>query len=390
MVFEASGTPAALDGAIGAVRRGGTVVLLGNLPGGSFPAPLNPVMAKELDLVGSFRFDREFAEAVGLIAEGKVDVLSIVTARRPLAEVNDAFALALDRSQSVKVVLTAAMTADWIAVDWGSSNLRAWAMDGGTVTAEGAAATGAVALEPDAFEPALLAVISPWLPDARTDVIVCGMAGARGGWAEAPYATVPCPPGPASFARPPTRDPRLAVRILPGLRQDAPADVMRGEETQIAGLLAAEPGFEGVACLPGTHTKWVHLSAGEVVSFASYMTGEIFALLATASVLRKTVAPDGWSEPDFLQAVEDGMARPERAASRLFGLRAEALLHGLAPERARARLSGLLIGAELAGSPPLLARPRGRADRRRPPGRRPTAPPSPRPASPPASSTPPP
>ena len=69
-------------------------------------------------------------------------------------------------------------------------------------------------------------------------------------------------------------------------------------------------------------------------------------------MLRKTVAQDGWSEPDFLQAVEDGMARPERVASRLFGLRAEALLHGLAPERARARLSGLLIGAELAGARP--------------------------------------
>jgi L-idonate 5-dehydrogenase len=107
VVIEAAGSPAALEGAIGAVRRGGTVVLLGSLPGGTFPAPVNPIMAKELDVVGSFRFDREFEEAVKLIAEGKVDVLSIVTARRPLAQVNDAFALALDRSQSVKVVLTA-------------------------------------------------------------------------------------------------------------------------------------------------------------------------------------------------------------------------------------------------------------------------------------------
>ena len=83
------------------------MVLLGSLPGGSFPAPVNPIMAKELDVVGSFRFDSEFEEAVKLIAAGKVDVLSIVTAKRPLAEVNDAFALALDRSRSVKVVLTA-------------------------------------------------------------------------------------------------------------------------------------------------------------------------------------------------------------------------------------------------------------------------------------------
>ena len=107
VVIEASGSPKALAAAIAAARRGGTVVLLGSLPGGDIPAPLNPVMAKELDLVGSFRFDREFEEAVGLIASGAVDVLAIVTARRPLSDVNAAFELALDRSQSVKVVLTA-------------------------------------------------------------------------------------------------------------------------------------------------------------------------------------------------------------------------------------------------------------------------------------------
>jgi L-idonate 5-dehydrogenase len=107
VMIEAAGAPAALEGAIGAVRRGGTVVLLGSLPGGSFPAPINPIMAKELDVVGSFRFDSEFEEAVRLIAGGEIDVLAIVTAKRPLAEVNDAFALALDRSRSVKVVLTA-------------------------------------------------------------------------------------------------------------------------------------------------------------------------------------------------------------------------------------------------------------------------------------------
>jgi 2-dehydro-3-deoxygalactonokinase len=244
------------------------------------------------------------------------------------------------------------LTADWIAVDWGSSNLRAWAVDGaGAVIAEGGAADGASALAPEGFEPALLAVIGPWLsPGTRTDVLVCGMAGARGAWAEAAYAAVPCPPTPASFARAPTRDPRLSVRILPGLRQDAPPDVMRGEETQIAGLVAAEPGFDGVACLPGTHTKWAHVARGEVVSFASYMTGEVFALLCGQSVLRKTLATDGWSEPDFIEGVEDGFARPERVPARLFPLRAEALLHGLAPERGRARLSGLLIGAELAAA----------------------------------------
>jgi len=240
---------------------------------------------------------------------------------------------------------------DWIAVDWGSSNLRAWGMaTDGRVVAEGGSGAGAITLAPAAFEPALLAVVEPWLGDGRTDVMVCGMAGARGAWVEAAYAAVPCPPVPFAFARPEVADARLAVRILPGLKQDKPADVMRGEETQIAGLLAAEPGFDGIACLPGTHTKWVHVSAGEVVSFGSFMTGEIFALLANQSVLRRTVGAEGWSEEDFLQAASDGLSRPERVAGRLFGLRAEGLLRGLAPERARARLSGMLIGAELAGA----------------------------------------
>lgn len=241
---------------------------------------------------------------------------------------------------------------DWIAVDWGSSNLRAWAMAAdGAVVAEASSGAGATTLPPEGFEAALLAVVAPWLADGvRTEAMVCGMAGARGAWVEAAYASVPCPPVPAAFARPDVRDPRLSVRILPGLRQERPADVMRGEETQIAGLLAAEPGFDGVACLPGTHTKWAHVREGLVVSFGSFMTGEIFALLAHQSVLRKTVGAEGWSEEDFLEAASDGLSRPERVAGRLFGLRAEALLHGLAPERARARLSGMLIGAELAGA----------------------------------------
>lgn len=242
---------------------------------------------------------------------------------------------------------------EWIAVDWGTSNLRAWAMGPGDAPlAEAASAAGMGALAPDGFEPALLDLVGDWLaPGRATDVVACGMVGARQGWIEAPYAAVPCVPA-GGFARPAVADPRLRVHILPGLRQDRPPDVMRGEETQIAGLIAGAPGFDGVACLPGTHAKWAHVSAGEVVGFASFMTGEVFALLAGASVLRHTVGAEGWSEPDFIEAVDDTLTRPERLAARLFGLRAEGLIAGLAPERARARLSGLLIGAELAAARP--------------------------------------
>jgi len=78
------------------------------------------------------------------------------------------------------------------------------------------------------------------------------------------------------------------MHILPGLKQDKNPDVMRGEETQIAGFLAGNPDFDGVLCLPGTHTKWVHISAKEIVSFQTVMTGELFALLSQNSVAHRT------------------------------------------------------------------------------------------------------
>jgi 2-dehydro-3-deoxygalactonokinase len=95
----------------------------------------------------------------------------------------------------------------------------------------------------------------------------------------------------------------------------------------------------------------VHISAGEVVSFRSFMTGEMFDLLATASVLRHTVG-EGWDAEAFSQAVSDALSRPETVAARLFSIRAEALLKGLDAGTARARLSGALIGLELAGARP--------------------------------------
>ncbi|MEM9551586.1 MAG: 2-dehydro-3-deoxygalactonokinase, partial [Pseudomonadota bacterium] len=135
-------------------------------------------------------------------------------------------------------------------------------------------------------------------------------------------------------------------------RQNAPADVMRGEETQIAGFIALNPGWDGVICLPGTHTKWAEISAGEVVSFQTFMTGEMFALLGQESVLRHSVGSDGWDAVAFVEAIADAIARPERLAAQLFSVRARDLLEGTAPAVARSRLSGMLIGAELAAARP--------------------------------------
>ncbi|MDZ7904540.1 MAG: 2-dehydro-3-deoxygalactonokinase [Cypionkella sp.] len=246
------------------------------------------------------------------------------------------------------------MTPTWIAIDWGTTNLRGWAMGPAGVLAEGESPKGMSSLKPAEFEPALLEVIGPWIAGhtgAPIPVYACGMVGAKQGWVEAPYRLVPCAPVHAGeLMSVPVQDARISVQITPGLKQEKPADVMRGEETQIGGALALHPNFDGAICLPGTHSKWTQVSAGEVVSFQTFMTGEMFALLSTQSVLRLGMGGDGWDDGAFDTGVAEGMARPERMAASLFRLRAEGLLAGLTPDAARARLSGLLIGAELAAA----------------------------------------
>jgi 2-dehydro-3-deoxygalactonokinase len=241
---------------------------------------------------------------------------------------------------------------EWIAVDWGTTHLRTWAMQNGRPVAEAQSADGMATLKRDEFEHALLTLVEPWLGSGITPVLACGMVGARQGWVEAPYQTIPAKPLGERAISVPRDDPRIAAFVIPGLKQLAPADVMRGEETQIAGFISTRPDWDGVMCLPGTHTKWAHVSAGEVVSFQTFMTGEMFSLLGKRSVLRHSVASEGWDETAFSGAVEDAMAKPERLAARLFGLRASDLLEARPKAEARSKLSGYLIGAELAAARP--------------------------------------
>ena len=244
---------------------------------------------------------------------------------------------------------------DWLAADWGTSRLRIWGMEtNGDLISRQFGDSGMSRISKSEFETEFIKLAEPFLSnDTTLDVVCCGMAGSRQGWAEASYVKVPCyPPGIANAVQVKTVDPRINVFVLPGIKQTAPADVMRGEETQIRGFMATNPGFDGVICLPGTHTKWVHVSAGEIISFQTFMTGELFSLLSDASVLRHTVQPDGWDEAAFLQAVERSFSRPSAAAAQLFTLRAAALLNEPYENVARSQLSGILIGIELAAARP--------------------------------------
>ncbi len=242
---------------------------------------------------------------------------------------------------------------EWIAVDWGTSTLRAWTIDhNGQVFQKLQSSSGVSVLKPNEFETTLLELIAPFLDhDAVTPVLCCGMVGARQGWEEAKYSMVPCQTGGIQDAhRVLTMDKRLEVVILPGFAQSLPADVMRGEETQIAGYLKWEPNFFGTICLPGTHTKWAQISANEVVSFRTFLTGEMFELLTKHSTLRFSLTTDAWDQAAFLDAVNDALSAPHYFSSRLFEIRSDALLNEIHAETARARLSGFVIGLELAGA----------------------------------------
>jgi len=243
--------------------------------------------------------------------------------------------------------------ASWIAVDWGTSSFRLWILDENdriidTVTS----AKGMASLSQSQFEPTLSAHLQTLLGAAafQYPVYIAGMAGARQGWQETPYRSVPCHPV-GAFSRVLCENKALEVYIHGGLSQSEPADVMRGEEIQIAGL----DKDNAAICLPGTHSKWVNVKEGIVRGFRTFMSGELFDVLRHHTVLRHAFedACTG-DEEAFLQGVAASLKSPAAFGNALFSLRAEGLLRELRPEEALGRLSGLVIGLELAEVTPYL------------------------------------
>lgn len=241
----------------------------------------------------------------------------------------------------------------WIGVDWGTSNMRVFAIDHtDRVVAELESDQGMGSLAPEEFEDVLINLIDHWLsPDNVIPVLACGMVGARQGWKEAQYRDVPCAPvSNQGLTTVTINDTRLSIHILPGLSQQTPADVMRGEETQIAGLLQNDRSFSGIICLPGTHSKWVSMSGGVVTRFKTFMTGELFSLLNQYSVLRHSLSGAEWDVSSFLSSALRAIEEPESVPAELFSIRAASLIANLDPISARSSLSGMLIGQELSAA----------------------------------------
>lgn len=245
--------------------------------------------------------------------------------------------------------------AAFAAVDWGTSSFRLWLMtEKGAVLAERRSDEGmAKASSGCTFGKILKSHLSALGAGEDLPVIICGMAGARQGWTEAGYVTVPALP--EAILKGAVRVPGEArdIRILPGLANRNPAhpDVMRGEETQLLGALGALGDGNHLTCLPGTHSKWVSLTGHEVREFSTYMTGELFDLLSKQSLLAHSLlGSDGMDMPAFRTAVLKAVEAPGRATNLLFAIRAGQLLEGAGADISRARLSGTLIGLEIAGA----------------------------------------
>lgn len=250
------------------------------------------------------------------------------------------------------------MAAEWIAVDWGTSNLRLWGIGpGGATEFSRSSDQGMGRLTRDAYPGVLTGLLADAIPAGTAmDVLICGMAGARQGWLEAPYLDAPADLShlAAGAVSPELSGTSLKARILPGvcMRTEGAEDVMRGEETQLLGLSSLIAGFSGLVVMPGTHSKWATLDGTRITRFSSAMTGEIFDVLRTHSVLRHSLQGD-LEGPDrdagFTAGLNQGLDAPQRLTATLFKVRAGSLLSGRSAPWCAGFLSGLLIGAEIGG-----------------------------------------
>ena len=244
------------------------------------------------------------------------------------------------------------MGRDFIAINWGSSNFRAYLLDDtGLVQDAFAEPAGITSLGRDGMAAQIERLLQRW-PDAPT-MYACGMVGSNVGWEEVGYAE--CPIGLDGLAANlhPTTIAGRVMQIVPGLTcrraSDGAPDIMRGEETELFGLLATSRlPRDGIVALPGTHSKWVRIVGGRVMEFMTSMSGEIFDRLTAAGMLASIVAAPASTGTAFTMGARAGSDRVLGLGTQLFGVRAKVIRKDLARDDAASYLRGLLIGAEIA------------------------------------------
>ncbi|WP_445620469.1 2-dehydro-3-deoxygalactonokinase [Kushneria sp. Sum13] len=251
-----------------------------------------------------------------------------------------------------------------IALDWGTSSLRAWLLDDQGQILESRHEPWGILHTPEGdFARAYQAVVGPWR-DAHPDLpaLACGMIGSRGGWQEVPYVAAPADAGAIAngLVEIDTGIDRLS--LVPGVMQrsnpetGALPNVMRGEETQLIGVMARNPALaqDALLIMPGTHSKWAMIEEKRLTSFTTHMTGELYAVLREHSILGRPAleCEEEASEAASLEAFDEGLENARNSGSaglsgQLFSVRSRVLAGELSPAASLAYLSGLLIGEEV-------------------------------------------
>jgi 2-dehydro-3-deoxygalactonokinase len=245
------------------------------------------------------------------------------------------------------------MAAGLIGLDWGTTSFRAYRMDAtGTISDRRAGDDGILQVPDGKFDAVLSARVGDWLAaDASLPVLASGMIGSRQGRCEVDYANCPAGLGEIAAGIVALETPGRTIHFVPGLTtrgSDRVPDVMRGEETQIMGIV--DTGASARLLLPGSHSKWVDVQDGRIAHFATFMTGEIFAAVKNHTILGRTMAANVDDADAFRRGASYGLS-DERSSGgllkKLFSARTLALFDELGPSEGSDYLSGLLIGAEV-------------------------------------------
>jgi 2-dehydro-3-deoxygalactonokinase len=253
-----------------------------------------------------------------------------------------------------------------IGIDWGSTSLSAYRIGtDGTLLDYDTIGAGITRVDRAGIAAALAGIATRWA-EAST-IYISGMIGSPAGWCIAPYLDCPCGITEITSSLLPARIGNIDVFIVPGLRAYSPAgtaDVMRGEEVEALGLALALAPVAGdrLVVLPGTHTKWVTLREGEICSFFTAMSGELFDVLRRHSLLGAILVDGDHRTQGFADGVRAGTGEGEGLARLLFGVRAQVLCDQLGPADATSYLRGILIGAEVADAVKRIGGPIGEGD----------------------------
>jgi 2-dehydro-3-deoxygalactonokinase len=235
------------------------------------------------------------------------------------------------------------MNGPFLAIDWGTTNRRCYRIEGGRVTYTGRDERGVLSIPANGFANEINQLRRE---HGEQPILGVGMIGSRRGWRETPYLSVPVSLGDLASAVVWIESGMAALTPGVSLLTSSRADVMRGEEVQFLGAVAA-----GLApptsrlCQPGTHCKWARIEGDRLVDFTTAMTGELFSLLRHHSLLAEVLvgtAVDG-------QAFRDGVEEAGRNSllSALFGARAAWLLNTRSAADSASYVSGLLIGSDV-------------------------------------------